>query len=333
MKYNFKNIAFFATAILAMGAFSACSNEIENIDEPQIDEPQKETKTITFTTTLGEDNPLSRTSYEEVAVDNGIELKTKWNANDVLYVGYLNGKVSGKINTEGNGYVKATIVGDITNDGKTATFQFTPEPTWQVGDKLNVFYGNVDRTGTNPNKDAISINIKNFEYKNSKDFHLSRYDYMTATTELTAENTVGEISLEHRMAVIKFTIKGLVSNSNIKYFEIKSADNSEIFSTTAYLNNNNTFSIASNRVSSHYTHNTTGTDIPMEEDGTWNVYLVVGPTADTAGKDIIITAKHVQANQGGDIYTATLENFSALEAGKVYVTHTITMKKQETTVQ
>lgn len=324
MKYNFKSVALFATAILTIGAFSACSNEIENIDETQ-----KETKTITFTATLGEDNPLSRTSYEEVAATDGIELKTKWKADDVLYVGYLNGNVAGKINTEGNGYVKATIQGEITNDGRTATFAFTPEPNWEVGQKLNVFYGNVDRTGTNTEKDAVSINIKNFEYKNNKDFHLSRYDYMTATTELTSDNTVGDISLVHRMAVIKFPIKGLIPNNNIKYFEIKSADGSEIFSVTAYLKNTYDFSIATARTSLHYTHNTTGTDIPMEEDGTWNVYLVVGPTADTNGKDIIITAKHVQGNQDGDIYTATLYGLPILKAGKVYVTPEITMTKQE----
>lgn len=321
MKYNFKNIAFFATAILAMGAFSACSNEIENIEEPQ-----KETKTITFTTTLGEDNPLSRTSYEEVAVDNGIELKTKWNANDVLYVGYLNGTTTGKINTEGNGYVKATIVGDITNDGKTATFQFTPEPTWQVGDKLNVFYGYEARTNTTKDN-SISINIKDFEY-NGANSHLSKYDYMYATTELTSDNTISEISLEHKMAVIKFPLKGLDSGETIKSFEIKSEDNSNIFTSVAYMKNTISFSIGSSMVSSYNTHKTSTTI--KEEDGIWNVYLVIGPTDATDGKNITITVKDVNyAESGGDVYTATLYGLPAIEAGKVYVTPEITMTKQQ----
>lgn len=335
MKYNFKSVALFATAILTIGAFSACSNEIENIDEPQ-----KETKTITFTATLGEDDPLSRTSYEEVAVTDGIELKTKWKADDVLYVGLANLNNTGstiKPGDTGSGYVKATI-SNLENENRTATFTITPDESWQDGAELNVFYGNTNRTSIYNDKSNVSFNINNLENRPSGSIdnlnnHLSLFDYMTATTVYNkTANTFSDFTLKHEMAVIKFPLKGLDSGDEIKYFEIKSADNSLVFSITAYLNNAEPrFEVAeparaSYAISDQYT-------TIKENNGTWNVYIVVPPTTATEGKNLIITVKNAKTQKDtpytGDIYIGNIYGFSALEAGKVYVTPEITMTKQE----
>ena len=166
MKYNFKSVALFATAILTIGAFSACSNEIENIDEPQ-----KETKTITFTATLGEDDPLSRTSYEEVAVTDGIELKTKWKADDVLYVGLANLNNTGstiKPGDTGSGYVKATI-SNLENENRTATFTITPDETASIYDTGTIL----------TSSDKVIVLKDATETKN----HFTLFKYMLDTIE------------------------------------------------------------------------------------------------------------------------------------------------------
>ena len=120
----------------------------------------------------------------------------------------------------------------------------------------------------------------------------------------------------------------LDSGETIKSFEIKSEDNSNIFTSVAYMKNNISFSIGSSMVSSYNTHKTSTTI--KEEDGIWNVYLVIGPTDATDGKNITITVKDVNYTEsGGDVYTATLYGLPAIEAGKVYVTPEITMTKQQ----
>ena len=328
MKYNFKNVAFFATAILTIGAFSACSNEIENIDEPQ-----KETKTITFTATLGEDDPLSRTSYKEVAVENGIELKTKWEEGDKLYIGLVNtiSEGEGKYDIENpeSGFSTATIT-DITNEGKTATFSITINDNWQEGQQLNVLYGDKSKISIFKKNDFATISVNKSENRtvgnNFLDYHLGKYDYMSATTTYSNE-MIGNFTLKHEMSIIKFPLKGLDSGDEIKYFEIKSTDNTNIFATRAYLNNDDGYKTASAE-SSTFNTNESYTSI-KESDGLWYVYLVIPPTKLTEGKNITITAK----DNKSEMYTATLYGLSAFEAGKIYTTPTITMKKQEATVQ
>ncbi|MCF2593703.1 fimbrillin family protein [Bacteroides caecigallinarum] len=328
MKYNFKNIAFFATAILAMGAFTACSNEIENIDEPQ-----KETKTITFTATLGEDNSLSRTSYEEVAEGNGIKLKTKWNNEDKLYIGLVNTISGGEgkydIENPESGFSTATIT-DITNEGKTATFSITINDNWQEGQQLNVLYGEKNKLSIFKKNNFATITINGSENRtvgdNFLNYHLGKYDFMSAST-IYSNGTLGDFTLKHETSVIKFTLKDLDKGDEIKYFEIKSTDNTNIFATRAYLNNDNGYKTASAE-SSTFNTNESYTSI-KESDGLWYVYLVIPPTKLTEGKNITITAK----DNMSEMYTATLYGLSAFEAGKIYTTPTITMKKQETTVQ
>lgn len=326
MKYNFKNVALFATAILTIGAFSACSNEIENIDETQ-----KETKTITFTVTLGEDDPLSRTLYEEVAVGNGIKFKTKWEDGDKLYIGLVNTDNTAQQedkydieNTE-SGFVTAYAT-NITNEGKTATFNVEPNAIWKEGQQINVLYGDKSKISIFKLKDFATISINKSENRtvgnNFLDYHLGKYDYMSATTTYS-DGMIGNFTLKHEMSVIKFPLKGLDSGDEIKYFEIKSEDNSPIFAYRAYLNNDTGYKTAAPETNLFNT-NTKYTSI-KEDNGFWNVYIVIPPTTATEGKNINITVNNTNA----ETYTATLYNFSALEAGKVYVTPEITMTKQE----
>lgn len=328
MKYNFKSVALFATAILTIGAFSACSNEIENIDEPQ-----KETKTITFTATLGEDDPLSRTSYEEVAEGNGIKLKTKWEEGDKLYIGLVNTDPNTQNNekydienTE-SGFVTA-VVTDITNEGKTATFSVKPNSIWKDGQQINVLYGDKSKISIFKKNDFATISVNKSENRtvgnNFLDYHLGKYDYMSATTTYSNE-MIGNFTLKHEMSIIKFPLKGLDSGDEIKYFEIKSEDNSEIFAYRAYLNNGTGYKTGAPETNLFNT-NTQYTSI-KEDNGFWNVYLVIPPTTATEKKNIVITVN----DNSSEIYKSILYNFSVLEAGKVYVTPEITMTKQEAT--
>ena len=172
---------------------------------------------------------------------------------------------------------------------------------------------------------------------NNLNNHLSLFDYMTATTVYNkTTNTFSDFKLEHEMAVIKFPLKGIVPGEEIKYFEIKSADNSTIFSVTAYLNNAEPRFEVAKPASISYSISDRYTTV-KEDNGTWNVYIVIPPTTATEGKNLIITAKNAVTQKDkpyeGDIYTGNIYGFSAIEAGKIYTTPTITMKKQGTTVQ
>lgn len=321
MKYNFKNVAFFATAILTIGAFSACSNEIENIDEPQ-----KETKTITFTTTLDSQTPVSRVNYEEEAVEGGIKLKTTWEKNDVLYVGLAQNETGNTIKPgdEESGYVKATIDNNsISADGKTATFTLTPDDSWSDGTTLNVFYGTTDRTSIYNGAAQISINFVNLENKPSTsndnlNYTLFKYDYMFATTTYK-DGSITTPSLEHQISVIKFKLKGLDSGTTINQFNLTSTEN--VFKSSAYINNDNDFT-SGNLKTTHSLHTGGATQI-AETNGEWDVYVAILPTPLTKDKEITI---NVQGNNTN--YTATLV-FPEIEVGKVYVTEEITMTKQE----
>lgn len=322
MKYNFKNIAFFATAILAIGAFSACSNEIENIDEPQ-----KETKTITFTTTLNSETPVSRVNYEEVAVNGGIELKTTWEKNDVLYVGLAKNETNATIRPgdDGSGYVKATIDNNsISEDGKTATFTLTPDESWSDGATLNVFYGTTDKTSIYKAASQISINFVNLENKpttsnDNLNYTLFKYDYMFATT-IYKDGSITTPSLEQKISVIKFILKGLDSEAIIKKFELTSTEN--VFNASAYIRNSDNKFTYGNLQPKHYLH-TTATQI-AETNGEWDVYVAILPTHLTKDKEITINV----VDNNSKTYSGTIV-FPEIVVGKVYVTEEITMTKQQ----
>lgn len=325
MKYNFKSIALYATAVLSISVFSACNNQIENIEEQQ-----NETKTITFTTTLGNDTPVSRTSYEEESVEGGIKLKTTWSNTDKLFVGIAKLNNTGaalKPGAEGSGYVTATIK-EITNNGKTATFEFTPDPDWTEGQELNVLFGSDTKTSIYNNKENVSININKLENRpNNKknisylDYYLGLFDYMSATT-VYSQGNISDFRLEHRLSIIKFQIKGLDTGDLIKHLSIASTDNTTIFSVTAYLNNTEPRFTVAGPTSAIYETNSGYTEI-AESDGTWYVYLILPPTKATEGKDITITA----IDDKSETYTATLYGLPVLEAGKIYLTPEITMNK------
>ena len=319
MKYNFKNVALFATAILTIGAFSACSNEIENIDEPQ-----KETKTITFTTTLDSQTPVSRVNYEEEAVEGGIKLKTTWENNDVLYVGLANNTTNTNLKPNAGGYVEAKIDNSsISADGKTATFTLTPDDSWVDGATLNVFYGTKDKTTIYSNTpERVSINFTNLENKSSTsndnlNYTLYKYDYMFATTTYK-DGSITTPSLEHKISVIKFRLKGLGSGTTINQFNLTSTE--KVFYTWAYIYNDHTFTYG-NENTTHSLH--TGATQIAETNGEWDVYVAILPTALTKDKEITINA----VDNNSKKYTGTIE-LPEIVVGKVYVTIPITMTPQ-----
>lgn len=329
MKYNFKNVAFFATAILTIGAFSACSNEIENIDEPQ-----KETKTITFTATLGEDDPLSRTSYE--TQEDG-SLKVSWKVGDKLYVG-LAKKYDGTIekypnyapiNNSGWGYQTATVE-TVSNNGKTATFKMNIDPSWTDGQELNVFFGKPSNLQNTTGKEYIQIYCSNHDYNNGDQTYLSNYDFMYARTTYNAtSSTLSDFSLNHCNAIIRFNLSGITDDA-INSFSMTSKktndsgtpENVNYFFKYRTIDNNGAFGTNSQGNNLSFNTNTNQVNITKSE-GKFSFYFSLYPTT---YKDYYIELK--VTTTAGNTYIGYLYDMQALEAGKVYTTPEITMTKQ-----
>lgn len=328
MKYNFKNIAFFATAILAMGAFSACSNEIENIDEPQ-----KETKTITFTATLGEDNPLSRTSHEEEVVDNGIKLKVGWETGDKLYVGLAKtydgsvDKYSGYIplSFDGWGYKTATI-SNIRNNGKTADFTLKDvDNEWETfisnnGGYVNIIYGKNVNVRILTDNNYVQTMLYNHDYMKGDADYLKNYDFMHARAKYNSENGLSDFSLTHYTAFIKYKLTGIPNNEVITSFDVSSK--SEILARNIDISNEGV--VKSSTYNKNFYHKPKGISIKPDENNIFNIYYSMAPTDLTLDQSVTITATTANGT-----YTGTLKGLPKIEAGKVYVTVPITMTAQQ----
>lgn len=327
MKYNFKNIAFFATATLAMGAFSACSNEIENIDEQQ-----KETKTITFTATLGEDDSLSRTSY--VTQEDG-SLKVSWKVGDKLYVGLASEGTEGEkgyvsIDANGSGY-KTAEVKSVENGGKTAIFEMAVDDTWTDGQELNVFYGRKNNLQKNNNNNVIKIYCTNHNY-NFDDFtgYLNEFDFMFArTTYNQKEQTLRDFKLERCVSFVKFNLKienSLPSTFNV--FSIETTDSKKVFTFYITVDNEGKVSLENTRTGLAFNSNSSNVNINTDKNGNAVVYMCVPPTESTTNFDLKITISKKEGDVISESYTGYLYNISPLEAGKIYDTPEITMNQQ-----
>ena len=347
MKYNFKNIAFFATAILAMGAFSACSNEIENIDEQQ-----KETKTITFTATLSEDNPLSRTSHEEDTSNGELKLKVKWANGDKLFVGVGTPNETGAYYTmEGQGgktaspgYKTATI-SNITNGNKTADFTLTGvDEEWEAlvaknDNKVNIFYGKgvnlqIPAKNANGTFDYVQTVLSNHDYKNGDADYLKNYDFMHATATYDPSNeTLTDFTLTHYTAFIKYrlSLPEGSSSEKITEFRVKAPnttnENNQSVADNIFCRNisvSNAGEIVPNTWTNELFHKPSGIEISSDKDNVFNIYYSMPPTDKTLNKSVTITAKTANGT-----YTGVLEGLPKIDAGKVYVTVPITMTKQQ----
>lgn len=347
MKYNFKNVALFATAILTIGAFSACSNEIENIDEPQ-----KETKTITFTATLGEDNSLSRTSHQEETADNGIKLKVGWESGDKLFIGVgTPNETSAYYTMEGQGgktacpgYKTATI-SNISNENKTADFTLTDvDEAWETlvannGNKVNIFYGKgvnlqIPAKKENVIFDYVQTVLSNHDYKKGDADYLKNYDFMYATaTYNPVDNSLSDFTLTHYTAFIKYrlSLPEGSSSEKITEFRVKTPnilnEDSESVADNIFCRNisvSNAGEIIPNTWTNELFHKPAGIDISSDESKIFNIYYSMAPTDKTLDKSVTITAKTAKGT-----YTGVLEGLPEIEAGKVYVTTPITMTKQE----
>lgn len=328
MKYNFKNIAFFATAILAMGAFSACSNEIENIDEPQ-----KETKTITFTATLGEDNPLSRTSY--VTQEDG-SLKVSWKVGDKLYVGLASEGTEGAtgyftIDANGSGYKTAEVT-EVLNAGKTAVFKMNVDESWENEQQLNVFYGRNTNLQKKKASNTIDIYTSNHIY-NFTDFtkYFEHYDFMFArATYKKAESTLSDFKLERCVSFVKFNLVFENSQSGLNTFSITSSQ--KVLTHYINVDNEGKLTYENSRSGLAFnSNNDTNININTVDTNGKNiatVYMCIPPIESEQNLDFTITITKKEGNNVLETYSGNLYNISPLGTGKLYTTPEISMTKQ-----
>ncbi len=326
MKYNFKSVALFATAILTIGAFSACSNEIENIDEPQ-----KETKTITFTATLGEDDPLSRTSHQEETADNGIKLKVGWESGDVLYIGLAKTNTGTSyitLNNDASGYKTATI-SNIRNNGKTADFTLKNVDTdWETfisenGGYVNIIYGKAANVRIMVNKNDVQTMLYNHDYKNEDAGYLKDYDFMHARAVYNPTTGLSNFSLTHYTSFIKYKLYDIPTNETITYFKV-STNNVDWKYFARNVDVKNDGKLESSTYYDFLYHKQDGVNITADGNNIFNIYYSMAPTDLIADQSVTITA--ITAN---GTYTGVLEGMPKIEAGKVYVTTPIKMTKQQ----
>lgn len=311
MKYNFKNIAFFATAILAMGAFSACSNEIENIDEPQ-----KETKTITFTATLGEDDPLSRTSHQEETEGNGIKLKVKWEVGDIIYVGVPKGTWK---NISADENFKQFKVTKVSEDGKVATFSYEDSDiTWENNTTLFVAYGRgASIKATKDINNSLTYIYQTTHYDSE---YLKNFDQLGGITKFV-DGTIKNVSLNRMVAFIKFRMSGLPSGK-ITAINPEFTDGSSSFQQYVRLTEDGiSYASASNTMG----YATTSKFENSIENSIYEIYRAMPAQELFIGKDLKIIVTY----ENGEKYIGYLYGLSKVELGKVYITPEITMTKQE----
>ena len=311
MKYNFKNIAFFATATLAMGAFSACSNEIENIDEPQ-----KETKTITFTATLGEDNSLSRTSHEEDTSNGELKLKVKWVINDIIYVGEPKGTWQ-NIGSDLN--FKQFKVTEVSEDGKVATFSYTGEDiTWGNNTTLFVAYGR--SASLKATKDVSNSLTYIYQTTYYDEQYLKNFDQLGGITKYV-DGKVENVKLDHIVSFLKFRMSGLPSGK-ITTINPEFTDGSKSFNQYARMTEEN-ISSASASTTMGYAANSIFHE--SVENTVYEIYRAMPAQDLFDGKDLKITVIY----ENGDTYIGYLYGLSNVELGKVYLTPVIPMTKQQ----
>ena len=323
MKISFKNIAYFAAALFGMSFISSCSNELEQVNEPEM-------KVYTFTASTTSNNVNSRTSHTE----SGNDIVVKWGLNDIVYVGVLvdNDNITKKVN-KSTDFVQFKVT-ELSNDDKTATLTYTGTlpSTWQAGSKLLYYYGKGDQgTITKNNGLFIQCTYEGTIYPNP---YLKQFDYLSGVAEYEGNGIIPDVNMEHIGSILRFEFSGLPNSKKVDDIIVSTSDkfffrNISLWDDGEKVSNTTTTSLTSNPKPENINLN-------VESDGTLVMYKAIPPTHLINGKDITVTLKFDakvdtdgKLTSAGSIYTGTIKNVRTVEAGKLYTTPVIPMTKQE----
>lgn len=335
MKISFKNIAYFAAALFGMSFVSSCSNELEQVNEPEM-------KVYTFTASTTSNNVNSRTSHTE----SGNDIVVKWELEDIVYVGVLldNSNVTKKVN-KSTDFVQFKVT-ELSNDDKTATLTYKGSlpSTWQAGSKLLYYYGKGDQGTITLNKNEgspdfgklyIQCTYEGTIYPNP---YLKQFDYLSGVAEYNGDGNIPNVDMDHIGSILRFEFSGLPALKKVDDIIVSTSDasasffrNISLWEDGRKLSNTTTNILTSNK-------KPVNIDLKVDNKGNLVMYKAIPPTDLIDKKDITVTLKFDAEVDGsgiltsaGSIYTGTIKNVRAVEAGKLYTTPVIPMTKQEAT--
>lgn len=323
MKISFKNIAYFAAALFGMSFVSSCSNELE-----QVSEPEMKKMSITVSTST----PSSRVSATEK--ENSIEIK--WNNNDCIYVGVpISSSKYIQIDKEESGFVKFDIdKNSISADGKTATFTASVPTSWKDGTKVVVAHGRVNNIQSVNN--TLRYCYFKLTHRNKEEF-LQWYALMGGTATVN-NNTLSDVSLQHMGALIKFQLSGMPTGT-VRQIVLEGENSETPFFNYVTLDVDNNPNPTSQVTFLNFAEMNTSGQMPSTFNVTENENLIVYrympfSKNNLEGKNITIKATYYTRNEEskdveGDTYVGKLTNLRDVEAGILYTTPVIPMTKQE----
>ena len=181
-----KNLLSMAALALMGAMMTGCSND-DNFDSPQ--QPENKSKVVTLTTTVGLDGGAT-TRALSIEGDKGVKT---FAAGETMAVIYNNGSSTVKAVSH------ALEVGDITNEGKTATFTFDLE-TPDKNQEVTYIYpaAMAGETGV----DLTKLNTQEGTF----DALQSKYDLCTKSAEWDGDN-LPSLTLENQLAILAITLK------------------------------------------------------------------------------------------------------------------------------
>ena len=185
-----KTKKFLSMAALALvGAMIvSCSSDDNIIDQPQ--QPENKNNVVTLTTTVGFDDAAGTTRALSIEGNKGVKT---FAAGDQMAVIYHNGTSNVKAVSH------ALEAGDITNEGKNATFTFDLETPNKSGDVLYIYPAAMaDETGV----DITKLNTQEGTF----DALQSKYDLCTNFGAWDGDN-LPSLTLENLLAILAINLK------------------------------------------------------------------------------------------------------------------------------
>ena len=186
---------FLSMAALALvgATFTGCSSDDNFIDQPQ--QPETKNNVVTLTTTVGFDDAAGTT---RALSSTGVKT---FAAGETMAVIYYNG----------TSFVKAVShaleAGDITNEGKNATFTFDLETPQKSGDVLYIYPAAMaGDTGV----DITKLNTQEGTF----DALQSKYDLCTNFGAWDGDN-LPSLTLQNLLAILAITLKDEAGTSDI----------------------------------------------------------------------------------------------------------------------
>lgn len=311
MKNIIKNTFYYAGALFVASTMFSCQDTLSGNDENLQEGQEKvEMKTITVTAQA----VASRTVHTE----EGNNIKVQWTENDVIYIGTPANVSEVSISDETSGF-KACTVASISNDGKTATFEYSVPATYSEGTLL-AFYGNAENIKIA--NSTVKLDFASQVQTDQALAHLANYDLMSAVATYDGGENLS-LNFNHEGAILKVNIAGLPDGD-------KSLQDVTLSASDAIFNSSKTFT-AEGTATVGDKINTLNLSVKGMNinEGTLDAVFTVCPTEISNTPELTIT---LNASKASGVY-AYKGNFNAggnLEAGKYYRTPDVTLVADNT---